>query len=66
GFPATRVHGIKEKAWYMSYGPQMGELRVTLPNRDVFVVSIFFRGLRSDAEQLAVGTYKAARSRLLK
>jgi hypothetical protein len=32
----------------------------------VFVVEVFFLGLRADARQVAVDTYRAARARLLR
>jgi hypothetical protein len=66
GPPATRVRGIKERAYYLPLGATMGELRVSLPGGDVFVVEVFFLGLRADAQQVAIATYKAARPRLLR
>jgi hypothetical protein len=66
GLPATRVRSIRERAYYLPLGDTMGELRVSLPGGDVFVVEVFFLGLRADARQVAVDTYRAARARLLR
>lgn len=66
GPPATRVRGLKERAWFMPYGNSMGELRVDLPGGDVFVVTAFFLGLRADPEQLATDVHRTARPRLLR
>jgi hypothetical protein len=66
GLPAVRVRDVKERAYYLAYNDSMGELRVLLPGGDVFVVDVFFLGLRADARQVAVDTYRAARSRLLR
>jgi hypothetical protein len=66
GPPAVRVRGLPERAYYLAFNDSMGELRVSLPGGDVFVVDVFFLGLRADARRIAVDTYRAARPRLLK
>jgi hypothetical protein len=66
GPPSVRVGGLRERAYYLAYGDSMGELRVALPGGDVFVVTVFFTGLRVDGRQVAVDTYRAARPRLLR
>ena len=64
GPPASRVRSIPERAYYLPLGDSMGELRVSLRGGDVFVVEVFFLGLRADARQVAIDTYEAARPRL--
>jgi hypothetical protein len=66
GPPAVRVRAGKERAWYLEYSESMGELRVDLPGGDVFVVTVFFLGLRANGRQIAIDTYREARPRLLK
>jgi len=66
GPPASRVRSIRERAYYLALGDTMGELRVSLPGGDVFVVQVFFLGLRADARQVSIDTYEAARPRLLR
>jgi len=66
GPPASRVRSIRERAYYLPLGDTMGELRVSLRGGDVFVVEVFFLGLRADARQVAIDTYEAARPRLLR
>jgi hypothetical protein len=64
GPPAERVRGLLERAWFSADGADGGELRVSLPGGDVFVVDVALRGLDADPQEVAVGSYREARPRL--
>lgn len=64
GPPAERVRGLLERAWFSADGADGGELRVSVPGGDVFVVHVALRGVDTDPEEVAVGSYREARPRL--
>ena len=66
GLGTVRIPELKERAYYLSLGALLGQLRVALPGGDVFVVEVFFVGLRVDVRRIAVETYRIARPRLLR